>query len=95
MTAFREEKARRREWRSQQRESIDLGLAVLSVVRPPGESLSCALIAEICECSTGAISAIERRALRKLRRAVEFRFPELAAEFREFLRASHAPVLLP
>ena len=52
-------------------ERIDLGLALLSLVNPPGaerQALSAAEIGAWCGCSHAAIQHIERRALRKLRR---------------------------
>ena len=50
-----------------QRERIDLGLALLSVLRMPGEHLSLEDIAAWCDCPQQSIARIERRALRKLR----------------------------
>ena len=47
--------------------NIDLGLALLSVLRKPGERLTYDDIAAWCGCRRQAIYAIERRALRKLR----------------------------
>jgi DNA-directed RNA polymerase sigma subunit (sigma70/sigma32) len=46
---------------------IDLGLAILSATRP-GERLSCAEIAAYCDCTSGRIQQIERKALARLRR---------------------------
>ena len=54
-------------WHGAQRERIDLGLALLSVLRQPGERLSLEDIAAWCDCPQQSIARIERRALRKLR----------------------------
>lgn len=48
--------------------SIDLGLAVISAVTPPGHVWHLQDIAEVCGCSQQAISLIEQKALTKLRR---------------------------
>jgi DNA-binding CsgD family transcriptional regulator len=63
----------------ERRESIDLGLAVLSVINAQGggEPLTCEAIAEICGCSRGTINAIERRALAKIA-------PKLRAYVRQY-----------
>lgn len=47
--------------------SIDLGLAVNSVLMRPGDRITQEDLADICECSQAAIYLIEKRALRKLR----------------------------
>jgi hypothetical protein len=47
--------------------SIDLGLAVLAVIRPPHTTFSCRAIAAACDCSWQNIHQIERKALRHLR----------------------------
>jgi hypothetical protein len=47
---------------------VDLGLAVLSAIRPQGHSLDTPTIAAACDCSYQAIQQIEYRALAKLRR---------------------------
>ena len=49
------------------REHIDLGLALLSMVRKPDVPLSRDDIAAWCECSPQAIHHIEQRALAKMR----------------------------
>jgi hypothetical protein len=46
---------------------IDLGLALLSIVRKPGECLSSEDIAAWCGCARTSIQDIEQRALRKVR----------------------------
>lgn len=46
---------------------IDLGLALLSCLLRPGESLTSEDIASWCGCSRSAIQSIERRALAKVR----------------------------
>jgi hypothetical protein len=51
--------------------SIDLGLALLSVLREPGERLTLDDIAAWCECDRSRIAQIEFRALRKVRRRIE------------------------
>ena len=47
---------------------IDLGLAILEVITPPGVPLSQAEISVYCGCTSEAIRMIEFRALRKVRR---------------------------
>jgi hypothetical protein len=86
IAAFRASQEAGRVHRLQRSESIDLGLAVLSVLREPGETFSVAEIAAWCGCSPAWIAQIEQTALKKLRRAFECRFPDLAGEFRHFLR---------
>jgi hypothetical protein len=49
---------------------VDLGLAILEAISPPGKSHTCETIAAYCGCSRGYISAVERRAIAKLRRAL-------------------------
>ena len=49
---------------------IDLHLAVLCAVKQPDETLTCADIAEICECSVQLISRIQIEALAKLKRKI-------------------------
>lgn len=46
---------------------IDRGLALLSILRKPGESLDLDDMAPWCNCSRSALWAIEQRALRKVR----------------------------
>ena len=67
--------------------SIDLGLALLSVLRQPGEYLTCEDIAAWCDCSRGFIQRIEARALRKVRRRMNeaLRSSELGEEVEELL----------
>ena len=50
---------------------VDLGLALLSVLRRSGEALTAHDIAAWCDCSPQTISRIERRALAKVRRRLE------------------------
>ena len=52
------------------RQDIDLGLAVLSAVSPPGHQWTLRDIAEVCGCTAEAVRQIERRALQKLRAAL-------------------------
>lgn len=47
---------------------IDLGLAILSVLRLPGECLTQVDIAAWTDCSRQRIEQIEKQALRKIRR---------------------------
>ena len=49
------------------RHRIDLGLALLSVVRQPGVELTQADIAAWCDCSAQTILNIKRSALAKMR----------------------------
>lgn len=60
--------------------SIDLGLALLSAARAPGQCFSAYEIAEWCGCTAKAIYRIEKRALMKLRAAMRWRdiLPELS-----------------
>ena len=46
---------------------LDLGLALLSLLRKPGERLTLTDIAAWCGCPHQTIGRIEQRALRKLR----------------------------
>lgn len=46
--------------------SIDVGLAVISAITPLGYSWRLEDMAEVCGCTRQMISAIERKALRKL-----------------------------
>jgi uncharacterized protein (DUF608 family) len=71
----------------ERKQSIDLGLALLSVLRHPNETLTYADIAVWCDCTPGFILLVEQKAFRKLRRALECRYPELAVEFRDFFSA--------
>lgn len=48
-------------------ERIDLGLALLGVLRKPGETLTLDDIAPWCGCSRSALWAIEQSAMRKVR----------------------------
>lgn len=57
--------------RADARQSIDLGLAVLSATLRPGETRNPYEIAEVCECSYTAIQKIERSALNKLKKRPE------------------------
>lgn len=50
-----------------ERQRIDLGLALLSCLLLPGESLTSEDMAAWCGCSRSAIQGIERRALAKVR----------------------------
>jgi hypothetical protein len=76
---------------------INLGLALLSVLNSNCNPLTSQDIAAWCGCTTQAISAIERRALRKIWVHLKFRnralCAELAAAEREFGRdVGEAPV---
>ena len=57
---------------------IDLGLALLSCLLLPGESLTSEDMAAWCGCSRSAIQAIERRALAKVRQRLVEDLGELA-----------------
>jgi len=50
-------------------DSINLGLAVICAISPPGHCWTQQDIAEVCGCHHRAIQKIEERALRKLRRS--------------------------
>ena len=54
--------------RAAKSEAIDLGLALLSIARIPGEPLTLEDIAAWCDCTRERIRQIERDALRKIRR---------------------------
>jgi hypothetical protein len=76
---------------------IDLGLAIISAISPPGRLWSYVEIAAFCDCSKTAIQQIERKALRKLGNLFRFQDKstgELAAEFFERL-AARQPALRP
>jgi hypothetical protein len=76
---------------------IDLGLAIISAISPPGRAWSYVEIAAFCDCSKTAIQQIERKALRKLGNLFRFQDKsarELAAEFFERL-AIRQPALRP
>lgn len=47
--------------------SIELGLSVVCAVAQPGQTLGYIDLAEICDCTKGAIWNIENRALKKIR----------------------------
>jgi hypothetical protein len=53
---------------------IDLGLALLASVAPPRTALSPADIAAWCDCTPAMITAIEARALRRMREKVRAKF---------------------
>lgn len=53
--------------RDQKKPEIDLGLSLLCL-HSSGQVLSCNEIAEVCGCSPQNIQAIQRNALRKLKR---------------------------
>lgn len=52
------------------RQSIDLALAVLDIVRTPGIPIPGRVIAEICGCSYNNIYLIEKRAIQKIKNKV-------------------------
>ena len=52
---------------------IDIGLAILSAILPPGESVSIREIAAFCDCTPTCIWLIERRALQKLKKRLHVR----------------------
>lgn len=64
------------------RARFDLGLAIASLHAEPGRPMSQNMLAEFCGCTSAYIFLIEKRALRKLRRACG---PALLAELRTFL----------
>ena len=71
-------------------ERIDLGLAIISAISPPGRRWSYVEISAFCDCSKTAIQQIERKALRKLGNLIRFRDPaarEAAMELFERLSA--------
>lgn len=57
---------------AERKESIDIGLALLSVVAKPGVPLTQEDIAAWCGCARGYIHLIEKKALRKLRNRMQF-----------------------
>lgn len=59
---------------------IDLGLALLSCLLMPGESLTSEDMAAWCGCSKSAIQSIERRALAKMRQRLVEAIGEEAME---------------
>lgn len=52
------------------RPSIDIGLAVLDVIRPAGVPLTRKFIAEVCDVTPASIYAIEKRAIRKIQQNI-------------------------
>lgn len=52
------------------RQSIDLALAVLDIVRTPGIPIPGRVIADICGCSYNNIYLIEKRAIEKIKKKV-------------------------
>jgi len=74
-------------------ERIDLGLAVLSAVATPRATHTTAEIAAWCGCSKAMITAIEARALRRLREKVRAQFNLSSLDMDERLRflALHFP----
>lgn len=65
---------------------IDLGLAVLEVLTPPGIALNLREIADVCGCTWQNIYQIEQKALRKLRLHLQRqKNAELNAAFRDML----------
>lgn len=51
----------------QKNDTIDAGLAILAIINPRGQRLTCQEIAEVCDCSRSLIWQIERQAIKKLR----------------------------
>ena len=70
--------------------NIDLGLALLSCFRQPGEPLTAEDIAAWCDCAPKAIQDIEKRAIRKLRQrfAAELADEEMVEQFNALLVAA-------
>lgn len=56
---------------AERRQSIDLGLALLSLACKPGVPITQEDIAAWCGCSRGYIHLVEQAALRKLRRSLD------------------------
>jgi hypothetical protein len=52
-------------------QQIDLGLALLAILRKPGQTFTREDISAWADCSPQAIFDIERKALRKARRALK------------------------
>ena len=71
---------------------IDLGLALLSCLLRPGETLTSEDMAAWCGCSKSAIQQIERRALAKVRERLVADLGEsaLAREIESLLTTFHA-----
>ncbi len=55
------------QYRQPRKQSIDLGLAVLDVVRPAGLPIPRKVIAEVCGCSAARIWQIEDKAIKKIK----------------------------
>jgi hypothetical protein len=53
------------------RRDIALGLAVISAVREPGETLNLADMAEVCGCSPTTMENLYHGAMRKLEKAAK------------------------
>jgi len=65
-------KSRQRFNRHEKSNGIDLGLAVLSAIRQPGEHFTYDVMAAACGCARSAIYQIERNAMRKLANRLQF-----------------------
>lgn len=74
---------------------IDLGLALLSVRREPGERFSHREIAAWCDCTEVRVRQIERKALMKLRRLVRRGESALCEELSETAPARTPSVMAP
>lgn len=72
-------------------ERIDLGLELLRIARLPGEQFVQDDLAAWCACTRGAISNIEVKALRKLRRRVAMRRDPVLAELLETVFEHETP----
>jgi hypothetical protein len=79
-----------RQYGAGQGTSIDLGLALLSCLRKPGQELTCADIAAWCDCSRQSIGALEKRAVRKFRQRfmAQVADPEIVERLNALLSAS-------
>lgn len=70
---------------------IDLGLAILSVLRKPGQTLTSNDIAAWCDCSGQAIRQIEAKAIRRLRNKFSAQERELFAALTSERRVALPP----
>lgn len=64
---------------------IDLGLAVLGAIVPPGVELTLEEIGVVCGCSKESVRLIQNRALKRIRKRLYNR----EQEFREIISLNH------
>jgi len=75
--------------KADRRERFDLGLAIAACYAEPGVPMSCEQLAEFCGCSHQYMWQVEKKALRKLRKALG---PDQLAELRTGLHRREHPL---